>query len=260
MSIQTVEEFLECINEVPKDVKRNFALIREIDEQCHHKHVRLNQMRDAYIDHVHQVSKLLDQKDKSSFDETIEINNLKEEMNQIDELEKVVSDLAAEKVNISSQIYTIVENGLKELEDRIGVAHTIPVAVSPVKRARKPSTVMTQAAPTTTTAVEPEATTTTTTASTPQPPPVFAATTPAISETRGFHDEEENQTYCICKGASHGEMIGCDGANCLIEWFHFECVGVKPGEIGPDQKWYCPDCQRRIDDSKRKVNKKRKKS
>lgn len=35
-------------------------------------------------------------------------------------------------------------------------------------------------------------------------------------------------------------MIACDGDNCRIEWFHFECVGII---MPPKGKWFCPECK-----------------
>jgi len=46
-------------------------------------------------------------------------------------------------------------------------------------------------------------------------------------------------TYCICNRVSFGEMVGCDNAECKVEWFHFECVGLTHP---PKGKWFCPDC------------------
>ncbi|XP_069774286.1 inhibitor of growth protein 4 [Narcine bancroftii] len=46
-------------------------------------------------------------------------------------------------------------------------------------------------------------------------------------------------TYCLCHQVSYGEMIGCDNADCSIEWFHFACVGLT---TKPRGKWYCPRC------------------
>lgn len=46
----------------------------------------------------------------------------------------------------------------------------------------------------------------------------------------------DEQTYCLCDQISYGQMICCDNSSCKIEWYHFECVGlkVKPGK---GQKW-----------------------
>lgn len=46
-------------------------------------------------------------------------------------------------------------------------------------------------------------------------------------------------TYCTCHQVSYGEMIGCDNAECPIEWFHFGCVGLS---AKPKGKWYCAKC------------------
>ena len=49
--------------------------------------------------------------------------------------------------------------------------------------------------------------------------------------------------YCQCPYDEVSEMIACDGNDCRIEWFHFECVGIM---VPPKGKWYCPDCRKRL--------------
>lgn len=46
--------------------------------------------------------------------------------------------------------------------------------------------------------------------------------------------------YCVCRNISYGNMVGCDNEVCVIEWFHFDCVGLK---AKPRGKWFCPDCR-----------------
>lgn len=48
--------------------------------------------------------------------------------------------------------------------------------------------------------------------------------------------------FCLCQQVSHGEMIACDNPDCLIEWFHFECLGLS---TKPKGKWFCPDCSQK---------------
>ncbi|XP_047128538.1 uncharacterized protein LOC124809071 [Hydra vulgaris] len=48
-----------------------------------------------------------------------------------------------------------------------------------------------------------------------------------------------DQTYCICKRPSFTPMIGCDGKNCKIGWFHYSCIEIKNG---PKGKWFCKEC------------------
>ncbi|XP_041359224.1 inhibitor of growth protein 1-like [Gigantopelta aegis] len=52
--------------------------------------------------------------------------------------------------------------------------------------------------------------------------------------------DPDEPTYCLCNQVSYGEMIGCDNDKCVIEWFHFNCVGLT---YKPKGKWYCPNCR-----------------
>ena len=51
------------------------------------------------------------------------------------------------------------------------------------------------------------------------------------------------RTYCVCGEESFGDMIGCDNRDCLVEWFHYACVGLS---APPSGKWYCSDCAARL--------------
>lgn len=46
--------------------------------------------------------------------------------------------------------------------------------------------------------------------------------------------------YCRCPYDEVSEMIACDGDDCEIEWYHFECVNIL---VPPKGKWYCPQCR-----------------
>jgi inhibitor of growth protein 4 len=52
-------------------------------------------------------------------------------------------------------------------------------------------------------------------------------------------------TYCTCGRVSYGAMLGCDGPNCPIEWYHVECLPVPPGPgpWPPKGSWFCPTCE-----------------
>ncbi|SCV05706.1 LANO_0H13388g1_1 [Lachancea nothofagi CBS 11611] len=49
--------------------------------------------------------------------------------------------------------------------------------------------------------------------------------------------------YCYCNQVAYGEMVGCDGDSCILEWFHLPCIGL---ETLPKGKWYCNDCKRAL--------------
>lgn len=46
--------------------------------------------------------------------------------------------------------------------------------------------------------------------------------------------------YCRCPYDELSQMIACDGSDCTIEWFHFECVNIM---VPPKGTWYCPQCR-----------------
>lgn len=58
----------------------------------------------------------------------------------------------------------------------------------------------------------------------------------------GERSNENLYCYCQCPYDEVSEMIACDGKDCAIEWFHFECVGIM---VPPKGKWFCPDCRRK---------------
>jgi inhibitor of growth protein 3 len=74
-----------------------------------------------------------------------------------------------------------------------------------------------------------------------------AATPPARKdhdgdEEMGDVDDEEggdDKKYCVCQSVSYGDMVACDNDDCPLEWFHWNCVGLKSEPVGT---WICPVC------------------
>ncbi|ETO80715.1 hypothetical protein, variant 3 [Phytophthora nicotianae P1976] len=56
--------------------------------------------------------------------------------------------------------------------------------------------------------------------------------------------KRKGRLYCVCRGASFGNMIACDNKRCLdrSNWYHMSCVDLDPLEE-PPETWYCPACQ-----------------
>ncbi|CAH3163515.1 unnamed protein product [Porites lobata] len=52
--------------------------------------------------------------------------------------------------------------------------------------------------------------------------------------------QDEEVLYCLCNQGEYGLMVGCDGAECSVEWFHLQCVGLKGKPKA--KKWFCPLC------------------
>lgn len=68
------------------------------------------------------------------------------------------------------------------------------------------------------------------------------------SSTKAEHKKKKAhrkaRLYCVCKGASFGDMIACDNKKCLdrSNWYHMSCVGLDPAKPPPDT-WFCPLCR-----------------
>ncbi|RLN37037.1 hypothetical protein BBJ28_00025204, partial [Nothophytophthora sp. Chile5] len=56
--------------------------------------------------------------------------------------------------------------------------------------------------------------------------------------------KRKGRLYCVCKGASFGNMIACDNKKCLdrSNWYHMGCVQLDPAQ-DPPETWFCPSCQ-----------------
>lgn len=54
--------------------------------------------------------------------------------------------------------------------------------------------------------------------------------------------KEEEDKYCYCGGTDSGQMIGCDGRDCEMEWFHVECTDITtlPAK---EEAWFCDTCK-----------------
>lgn len=54
--------------------------------------------------------------------------------------------------------------------------------------------------------------------------------------------KEVEDKYCYCGGTDSGQMIGCDGPDCEIEWFHVECTDIT-ALPAKEEAWYCDTCK-----------------
>jgi hypothetical protein len=55
---------------------------------------------------------------------------------------------------------------------------------------------------------------------------------------------QTNRRFCVCRTRpdSTRSWIGC---RLCLDWFHLECVGMDPHEVGEMVHWLCPECQGR---------------
>lgn len=54
--------------------------------------------------------------------------------------------------------------------------------------------------------------------------------------------KEEEDKYCYCGGTDSGQMIGCDGPDCEMEWFHVDCTDIT-ALPAKEEAWYCDTCK-----------------
>ena len=59
-----------------------------------------------------------------------------------------------------------------------------------------------------------------------------------IVKDSNWNPERESE-FCSCGKNVDAPMIGCDGPNCELQWYHFDCVGITSA---PDGDWFCPTC------------------
>ncbi|KAL0272653.1 UNVERIFIED_CONTAM: hypothetical protein PYX00_005533 [Menopon gallinae] len=70
-----------------------------------------------------------------------------------------------------------------------------------------------------------------------------SGTIAAAAATGTGQKGEKLYCFCQCPYDEVSEMIACDAEDCVIEWFHFECVGIM---VPPKGSWYCPDCRKKL--------------
>ena len=58
---------------------------------------------------------------------------------------------------------------------------------------------------------------------------------------KGEDEASLEPVYCLCQQTNYGDMIRCDSDDCMIEWFHYPCVGLTKE---PVKRWLCPDCSK----------------
>ena len=47
--------------------------------------------------------------------------------------------------------------------------------------------------------------------------------------------------YCSCRQVAFGNMVSCDNPECMVEWFHYQCVGLSAANPPPNS-WMCGAC------------------
>lgn len=206
MSITSFDHFIETLENVPAELRRNFSLMADLDKRAGDLVRRINECVKEYL--------ITDKKDER-------LTLFKESMGLFDKARSFADD----KVDLAMQTYDLVDKHIRRLECLGGLqaitgttggdgtdGETNKSSSTSINN-RKNVTVGTRDGSASCISTEP-----------------LAVDMPL---------DPNEPKYCTCHQVSFGEMIACDNKECPIEWFHFACVDLKSK---PKGKWYCPEC------------------
>mmetsp|Transcript_164 Transcript_164/g.438 ORF Transcript_164/g.438 Transcript_164/m.438 type:complete len:256 (+) Transcript_164:352-1119(+) len=242
-STSYLQSFVDNVSELPIALKRNFAVMRELDEKSHVLRGEIQAVAREKLAALRagtaELEALAPGKRARGRGTAVLDTALG------DEAEAKIQQLLQfedEKVALASQVYDNVDTHIRRLDDDLTALKAELQkerdAADPLaggkdsKRSHKrkhPGQVAIQDANAAVAAAMGAA------ANDP------AAPLPLPELTAGHVFDSNEPVYCYCQRVSFGEMIGCDNEDCPIEWFHYGCVGVSPDNV--PQEWYCKDCQ-----------------
>ena len=245
-----LESFLESIEHLPKELQRNFSLMRDLDQRTQ------DIIREAE-QHTKEYKRTV---------ATLSREDRKEKIAKVEELHQKAKEYSDDKVQLAMQMYEMVDKHIRRLDGdltrfeqelqlkeatqrRTSVASVDGQTPIQHPRVRKRSNVEGSGGN------------------------MRKRKLMSVTDESGFQSisspsgqsgggsnstdvpmdmpvDPNEPTYCTCHQVSFGEMIGCDNADCPIEWFHFQCVGLSSK---PKGKWYCPRCAQEREKNKKKV-------
>lgn len=239
-----LENFLETIEHLPKELQRNFSLMKDLDQRTKDT---TNEVEEWVRDYKKVVA-------------TLSESERKARLSKIDELYQKAKEYSDDKVQLAMQMYEMIDKHIRSLDSDLGRFEQ-ELQLKDSDHARRSSV------------------------STNNGGLMMGAATPrgrkrlsessnssrkrrleSLSEEGGgmgvnlgspqggtdvldMPVDPNEPTYCFCHQVSFGEMIGCDNADCPIEWFHFQCVGLTSK---PKGKWFCQRCSQERDRHKKK--------
>jgi len=224
-----LENYLESIATLPAEIRRNFALMRELDARSQEIIDRVNKGTKEYVQNGKRGAKDLNGERSSK--------QMKQDL-------KTCLEYGDEKVALAVQTYELVDKHIRrldtdlkrfeaelEVEEKKKQGDKTPLKEKGKGRGKPEGEASPQiAAPSNTVAPSPAR---------KKGDGVLPADARVKAVDIDMPIDPNEPTYCICNRVSFGEMVGCDNADCKVEWFHFECVGLTHP---PKGKWYCPDC------------------
>lgn len=240
-----LENFLESIEHLPKELQRTFSLMKDLDTRTQDT---IGEVESCVKDYKRNVAQ-------------IEHHTRKEKLTRIDELYQKAKEYTDDKVQLAMQMYEMVDKHIRKLDADLGRfendlnlkdhAHMRRTSISidegqssslsnRKRNSESGSNVRRNNKKYASSSDE-------TGQSGLTSPTALCA--PGPTDVLDMPVDPNEPTYCLCHQVSFGEMIGCDNLECPIEWFHFQCVGLTSK---PKGKWYCPRCSQEREKSGRK--------
>lgn len=250
-----LESYLESIENLPQELRRNFALMRELDQRTEDLKVDIERNSDSYCRTVNRLNK----------------DDMVVELNSIEDMFKKAVENSDNKVQLAMQMYEMVDKYIRRLDGELSRfeqelqlknpsgSRTSISSVSDIQ----PMTIAGHGRKRSSGAAEggqgggnpgPARRRKTLNSVTEDTGPFSPSTVVAVGNQTASTDvldmpvDPNEPTYCLCHQVSFGEMVGCDNSDCPIEWFHFQCVGLSQKPTG---KWYCPKCSQEKEKKKK---------
>ncbi|KXZ54896.1 hypothetical protein GPECTOR_4g968 [Gonium pectorale] len=223
-----LKEFTDRATDVPMQLRRRLALIRDLDDKANALHRELEE----------QCKRMLSEKQPNKKQKVAAGTAEESSPYDVESALKRLLGLADEKVNIANQIYDFMDKHINQLDSDLQQLDAdietdrqeLGLEADETACGKLGGDVPKGAHP---------------------PAPAGAAEPqkkkrgrkkeePEAARGAGMVPIENEPAYCICNKPSAGNMIGCDNPDCTIEWFHYECVGLKEAPVG---QWFCPICR-----------------
>lgn len=218
--------FIEGVSDVPKELERHFAGMRELDQLTH----VLQQQVDA--DHLQQLKEMAERQAEvgpPSKRSKVSVAPNPEVTQRIEGNINEMIRLSEEKLARAQQVYDFIDGHIRKLDKDLE-AFDADIAKERQRLGLPPAPGSTSQAEDGKRRQRKDGA------------PPTSLTDEELYKIALAHADPTEPTYCYCKRISYGEMIACENQDCPIEWFHFGCVGLTP-ENRPKGKWYCKECK-----------------
>ncbi|XP_051555101.1 inhibitor of growth protein 5-like [Myxocyprinus asiaticus] len=226
-----LEHYLDSIEGLPFELQRNFSLMGDLDNRTEEKKAEISELAAEYIEKVRN----------------LESEERVQHLKKIENAYNKCKEFSDDKVQLALQIYEMVDKHIRRLDaDLARFENDLKEKLDPgsqdssdEKLSRKDTNIKDKRGSHGRDKKESDQ---------ESPKLKRQKNSPSVSEALlSMHPSDvldmpvdpNEPTYCLCSQVSYGEMIGCDNADCPIEWFHFACVGLT---TKPKGKWYCPRC------------------